>query len=344
MNPPHRHSRHHLFEPIGQAGQSAIASSRVGVVGCGALGSRIVELLCRAGVGSVPNGLLRVIDRDYVEISNLQRQTLFTEEDAAHARPKATAAARHLQAIDRAVHCEPLVRDLSASNAVRLLEGLDLVVDGTDNFQTRFLINDVSIHLGVPWIYGAAVGSRGLMAFVMPGQTPCLRCYVSSTPMLGTVESCDTAGIITPLPSVIAGLQVAAALKWLVEKTFVRGVQTIDLWSNESTFRRLFTETMADPACLSCGTKNLPSLHEEEHELVTLCGRNSVQITTGDALDLSAVSARMRTIGTVEENEESLTTSIHEGKLTLFRDGRVIVEGTTNPLEARAIVARYLSG
>ena len=344
MSDAARHSRHTLFGPIGRKGQGAISQARVAIVGCGALGSRIAELLCRAGVGTAGAGLLRLIDRDYVELSNLQRQTLFTEEDATHSRPKATAAARHLLEIDSSLKCESLVRDLNKLNAARLLDAVDLIIDGTDNFHTRFLINDVAVHLRKPWIYGAAVGSRGLVAFVSAGYTPCLRCYVSEVPALGSVESCDTTGIITPLPSVVAGLQVAAALRWIVDGTFSRGVLSVDLWTEDQPFRRMFADWSPDANCPSCATGQLPSLSEEGQDVVTLCGRNSVQINATHGVDIAAAARRIRGFSAVEENGESMTATIDEGRLTLFSDGRVIVEGTTNALEAKAIVARYLGG
>lgn len=335
-----RHSKHRLFSGIGDEGQHAIATARVTTVGCGALGSHAAEMLVRAGVGTEPEGRLRIIDRDYVELSNLQRQTLFDEEDARRARPKALAAAQRLREIDSHATIDPVVRDLTPVSAERLLAGSDIIIDATDNFPTRFLINDASIRIGVPWIYGGAVGSRGIMSFIVPGQTPCLRCMLDQLPAVGTVESCDTAGIITPLPAVVAGWQVAACLRWIVRQTYEPGIFSFDPWNG--SLQHAFRGMQRDPACRSCGTGELPALTEEREQFVTLCGRNSVQISGRDHVDLESTASRFRDAGRVERTEESVSAFVEEGTLTLFSDGRIIVEGTTDPSEARSLIARYL--
>ncbi len=342
MSSDDRHSRHRLFPPIGDDGQKALENARIAIVGCGALGSRIAELLARAGVGRGSGGLLRIIDRDYVDLSNLQRQALFDEDDAGRSRPKASAAKRHLERIDSSLRCEAVVRDLNPANALTLLDGVELILDGTDNFRTRFLINDAAIELGTPWIYGAAVGSRGMTATIVPGVTPCLRCFMEFLPPLGSNESCDVAGIITPLPSVVAGLQVAAALKWVVAGEVDRGVATFDLWSGGGPGERRFRETQPVAGCPSCDLREMPSLADHSEEMVTLCGRNSVQIATGAAADIASIATRLAQRFDLEAHEESITIRIPEGKLTLFADGRVIVEGTTDTLEARTLLSRYL--
>lgn len=342
MSPDDRHSRHRLFAPIGDAGQAALETARIVVVGCGALGSRIAELLARAGVGRRENGVLRIVDRDYVDLSNLQRQTLFGEDDAHRSRPKAPAARRHLAQIDSAVRCEAVVRDLNPANALSLLEDMDLILDGTDNFRTRFVINDAAIALDTPWIYGAAVGSRGMTATIVPGITPCLRCFMEFLPPLGSNESCDVAGIITPLPAVVAGLQVTAALKWIVAHEIDRGVATFDLWKDGVVGNRRFAATAPLDTCASCGLRELPSLQSNSEELVTLCGRNSVQISTGASIDIEEVGKRLSSRFKVQTHDESATVVTTEGRLTVFEDGRVIVEGTTDPLEARTLLSRYL--
>jgi molybdopterin/thiamine biosynthesis adenylyltransferase len=338
-----RHSRHHLFAPIGEAGQAKLGAARVAIVGCGALGSRSAELLGRAGAGRT-GGILRIIDRDYVDVTNLQRQALFDDDDARRARPKAAAAQRHLAAIDPALRVEGIVRELTPGNALELLAGVDLIVDGTDNFRTRYLINDAAIALGTPWIYGGAVASHGIVATIVPGVTPCLRCLLAELPPLGAADNCDTAGIITPLPSVVAALQVSAAMRLLVEGTFERGVTTFDLWRGGESFRHSFAGVLPDSDCVSCGRRELPALHDIGEEVVTLCGRNSVQIVSGHTADLEAAATRMAAAGTVHRHPQSMTATIAEGFLTLFDDGRVIVEGTTDPIEAKSIVARYLGG
>lgn len=337
-----RHSRHRLFPGIGDDGQRSIERARVTLVGCGALGTHSAEMLVRAGVGTAGDGRLRIIDRDYVEISNLQRQTLFTEADADRVRPKALAAQAHLKEIDSRVNIDAIVRDLTPSSAERLLGESDLIIDGTDNFPTRFIINDAAIRLQTPWIYGGAVGSRGITSFILPGQTPCLRCLLEQVPALGSVESCDTAGVITPLPAIVAGWQVAAALRWLVEHTHERGVFAFDPW--KARLQHAMSGIDPDPRCRSCGTGELPALTESREQIVTLCGRNSVQISGEARVDLQQAAGRLANLDRVELSEASVSAFTETGLLTLFADGRIIVEGTTDPSEARSIIARYLGG
>ncbi|HVT02612.1 MAG TPA: ThiF family adenylyltransferase [Thermoanaerobaculia bacterium] len=338
-----RHSRHRLFAPLGDRGQKALGDARVAIVGCGALGSRSAELLGRAGVGT-GRGHLRVIDRDYVEESNLQRQALFDSADADRATPKATAVAAHLKAIDPSLLCQTHVRELNAGNALELLRDVDLIIDGTDNFRARYLINDAALSLGIPWIYGGAVGSRGIVAFFDPHATPCLRCLLEDVPAFGVADSCETAGIITPLPAMVAALQVAAAMRWIVEKSFQRGVTTFDLWKGEAMQVSLGSAVPA-PDCPSCGSRLFPALHDQPEEVVTLCGRNSVQVFSSISADLDSTARRFDQIGrTVRRHHDSLSADIPEGMITLFRDGRIIVEGTTDVLDAKSIIARYLGG
>ncbi|HUO83508.1 MAG TPA: ThiF family adenylyltransferase [Thermoanaerobaculia bacterium] len=343
MLSPDRHSRHRLFQPIGDQGQETIANARITLVGCGALGSHAAALLVRAGVGTGDRGWLRIIDRDTVEISNLQRQALFDSRDAQEARPKATAAAEHLTAIDPGVRLDPVVRDFNPSNAARLVRDAELLLDGTDNFRTRFLINDVAIAKSTPWIYGGAIASRGVVATIVPGVTPCLRCHLFQTPPLGATETCDTVGVITPLPALVASLQVTAALRWLVERSFDRGVLAFDLWNGETRFQRILVDAVPRPECRSCGTAELPGLSEEAEQIITLCGRNSVQIFSGREVALDSLEQMLATVaGPLHRSPESLTIEIPEGRLTLFDDGRLIVEGTTDPMQAQSIAARYI--
>lgn len=338
-----RHSRHRFFPGIGDDGQEKLARSRVAVVGCGALGSRIAELLGRAGIATSADGLLRLIDRDYVETSNLQRQALFDTADAEAALPKATAARDHLLAIDPAIRCEAFVRDLSPSNAIQLLSAVDLILDGTDNFRTRYLLNDVSIRTRTPWIYGGAVASRGAVAAFTPFEGPCLRCLLESMPALGLGDTCETAGVITPLPALVASLQVALAMRFLVSGDLPRGLRLFDLWESPYEGRTVFARTPAAPACRSCGSLELPALSNDPQELVTLCGRNSVQVSRNEEPDLDRAEARLRTAGSdIRRNPHSLTLRIPEGSLTCFVDGRIIVEGTTDPAEATSLISRYL--
>lgn len=344
MSPqPPRHSRHHLFAGIGRDGQEKLEHARVAIVGCGALGSRSAELLARAGVGRGETGILRIIDRDYVDETNLQRQALFDSDDAQRARPKASAAAKHIARIDAGVRVEPLVRDVNAANVLDLLAGFDLILDGSDNFGVRFLINDAALQLGTPWIYAGAVGSHGVVAMIDAPRTPCFRCLLESMPPLGVADTCDTAGIITPLPAIVVGVQTAIALKYLVSGVVTRGLTLFDAWVDPGVSRRVLEETTASLECRSCGTRELPALTDNREETVTLCGRNSVQLVGGATADLDAATQRLRESGEVHRHDESVTVTLPEHRLTLFRDGRIVVEGTTDSLEAKALAARYLS-
>lgn len=338
-----RHSRHHLFAGIGRDGQRRIEQARVGIVGCGALGSRAAELLARAGVGRSAPGLLRIIDRDYVDESNLQRQALFTTEDAARSRPKASAASTHVLAIDPALKVEVHVRDLNGSNAADLLTGLDLILDGSDNFRARFVVNDAALLLGTPWIYAGAVGSRGIVAMIAAPLTPCLRCLLEQMPPLGVADTCDTAGIITPLPAIVVGLQVTIALRYIATGHLTRGLATFDAWQEPGLSRRLFEELQPDPQCRSCGTRDYPALMEEREETVTLCGRNSVQLGGWGPADLDTATKRLLLSGPVDRHDESVTARLGAFRLTLFRDGRVVIEGTTDSNEAKSLAARFLT-
>jgi molybdopterin/thiamine biosynthesis adenylyltransferase len=340
-----RHSRNALFPGIGAAGQQRLYESRVTIIGCGALGSHAAELLARAGVGRGDRGLLRIVDRDYVDVSNLQRQALFDTEDARTSRPKAVAAARHIAAIDPEVHCEAIVRDFNAGNFERLLERTDVVIDATDNFRTRFLLNDAAITLGLPWVYAGAVADRGIVGFIHPGKTPCLRCFLESVPAFGSAESCETAGIITPLPAIVAAIEVTTAMRYLIDGEAPAGLLTIDGWKGGGETSRSLQGARPLPDCPSCGLLELPALTSETEQTVTLCGRNSVQIYSSLNAELSRTAEALRRISDdVSLHAESVTARLPQGSITLFEDGRVIVEGTTDPLEARSLVARYLGG
>jgi adenylyltransferase/sulfurtransferase len=340
-----RHSRHIRFEPIGATGQQRLERARVAIVGCGALGSRAAELLARAGVGRAPEGVLRLIDRDYVDISNLQRQALFDTDDAREARPKAAAAARHIAAIDPGVRAEAHVRDFSPDNAERLLDGIDLAIDGTDNFRARFLLNDIALLRKIPWIHGGAVASRGVFAAFVPGRGPCFRCLLENAPGLAAGETCDSAGIVATVPALVATMQANAALRWIVGGTAPRGLRRIDLWTDDPVWDVAFADANADPECASCARGELPALRADRQEAVSLCGRNSVQIVGAPTPDLETASLRLRRSGfETHRHAQSLTVRIPEGAVTLFEDGRVIVEGTTDTMEASTLGAKYLGG
>ena len=334
-----RYSRQTLFEGIGVEGQRRLRASRVAVVGCGALGSAQVETLARAGVGK-----LLIADRDFVEESNLQRQTLFTERDARERVPKAVAAARRVSEINSEVACEAEVSDVSQSNVERLVEGCDVVLDGTDNFATRFLINDACVKHGVAWVYGAAVGSYGVTLTVRPNVTPCLRCVFPEMPAAGTAPTCDTAGVIMPVISVVAAVQVAEGLKLLtgrVEALHGRLMQ-FDVWRNE--WRQIGAGARV-PDCPACGLRRFETLEAEAGDFAAvLCGRNAVQVSprVAASLDLNALAERLSGAGEVKANEYLVRLRAGAYELTVFRDARAIVRGTDDPVTARSVYARYV--
>src|SRR5215204_307364 len=310
-----RYSRQILFEGIGADGQRRLGASRALIVGCGALGSAQVEMLARAGVGR-----LRIVDRDFVEGSNLQRQTMFTERDARERTPKAVAAARRVAEINSEVAVEAEVADVNQSNVERLVEGCDVVLDGTDNFATRFLVNDACVKHGVAWVYGAAVGSYGVTLTVRPHVTPCLRCVFPEVPAAGSAPTCDTAGVIMPIISVVAAVQVTEALKLLTGsvENLHGGLMQFDVWRNE--WRRISAGARA-PDCPACALGRFESLEAEAGDLATvLCGRDAVQVSPRGAvaLDLDALAARLRAAGEVKSNEYLVRLRAGEYELTVF--------------------------
>jgi molybdopterin-synthase adenylyltransferase len=334
-----RYSRQVLFSGIGNEGQARITASRVAQIGCGALGAVQASLLVRAGVGT-----LRIIDRDFVEESNLQRQILFDEEDVRGVLPKAVAAAKKLQSVNSLVKVEGIVEDVNASSISRLLEGFDLIVDATDNFDARFLLNDYAVKTGTPWVYGACVGSYGLTFPILPGQGACLRCVFENAPPAGVAPSCDTAGVIGPIVSVVAGMQVAEALKILSGKRdrINRRITTIDLWENR---HEVIDLPPPHPECPCCGKHQYPYFDGSlGAEATTLCGRNSVQIRRreGASIDLDDLAQRLGPIAQVEVNRFLVRASIDGYQLTVFADGRAIVNGTYDIAVAKSIYSRYI--
>jgi molybdopterin-synthase adenylyltransferase len=331
-----RYSRQILYPGIGEAGQEAILHSHVAIVGCGALGSFHAAALARAGVGC-----LTIIDRDYIEPGNLHRQWLFEEADAAEALPKAVAAERRLRCINSLTSVRGIVADMTSANVDDLLAAADLILDGTDNFDTRYLINDFAVSRGVPWIYGAAVGSYGLTMPVIPGRTPCLRCVYPDPPQ-GVQPTCETAGVVNAIVSAVASLQVADALKWLSghpEKIRAR-IATIDVW--EGTLRQIDAPER-DPDCPCCARREFTFLEERDLPPVSLCGRNAVQIRgRARPLDLRALRARLEPLGEVRANEFALRFAASGYEMTFFPDGRAIVKGTSDLGIARSLYAQYV--
>lgn len=334
--PPDRYSRQFRFAPIGVDGQSRLASSTVAIVGCGALGTFHAAALARAGVGH-----LRLIDRDTVEWSNLQRQWLFDEADAREQSPKATAAATKLLAINSSILVEALPVDLTAANIEDLLEGVDLILDATDNFETRFLINDFAVERGLPWIYGAAVGSYGLAFPVLPGHGPCLRCVYPEPPS-GAQPTCETAGVLNTITSLTAAWQTALATKLLVSGAAALPLRlaTFDTWSFETRQIKI----SKDPKCVCCGERRFDHLNGRVRAPISLCGRNAVQIHERHAaLDLSLLEQQLSGLGAVRRNDFALRFSPSEQyEMTIFSDGRAIIKGTQDIGIARSLYARFL--
>ncbi|GAB4409957.1 MAG: molybdopterin-synthase adenylyltransferase MoeB [Bryobacter sp.] len=337
-----RYVRQQRFGPLGEAGQQRLAGACVALVGCGALGTTAASLLARAGVGH-----LKLIDRDTVEWSNLPRQTLFTEADAEAGELKAIAAARQLKEANSEIRLEPQVADLTGANIEEVLEGVDLVLDATDNFETRYLLNDYCVSRGVPWIYGAAVGSYGLAFPVLPGRGPCLRCIYPHPPE-GVQPTCETAGVLNTIPALVATWQVAWATRILVDpavKDLPVRLTTWESWNFES--RQIVVRR--DPDCLCCGNGEYEYLDGSRRRPISLCGRDAVQIHERSArVDLAAVEASLVGLGQVKRNEFALrftpTPELEQAfrEMMVFPDGRAIVKGTTDPKVARSAYARYL--
>jgi adenylyltransferase/sulfurtransferase len=329
-----RYSRQILFPGIGEQGQQQLLDARVAVAGCGALGSFQAGALARAGIG-----FLRIIDRDYVELSNLQRQWLFDECDVEQGWPKAVAAARKIAGINAGVRVEPRVADLTPSNVEDLLGGVDLILDGTDNFETRYLINDFAVERGVAWVYGAAVGSYGIAMPVIPGETACLRCIYPDPPA-GAQPTCETAGVLGSVTALIASWQLSEAIKILCGVPPSRKITTVDVWSGEI---RQITQPGPVADCPACGRREFPYLAGERRAPVSLCGHNAVQIHERTRpLELRDLAARLAPLGPVRANEFALRFEVPPYLLTIFPDGRAIIKGTTDVGIARSLYARYI--
>jgi len=336
MNSPaaDRYSRQIRFSPLGEGGQQRLQQAAVAIVGCGALGSFQAGALARAGVGR-----LRLIDRDFVELNNLQRQWLFDEADAAAAAPKSVAAARKLALINSSVAVEPIVADLAPSNIEDLLDGIQLILDGTDNFETRFLLNDYAVARAVPWIYGAAVGSYGLVMPVIPGDTACLRCLYPEGPT-GIQPTCETAGVLNTITSTIASLQCSAALRWLTGHGVVAQITRVDVWTG---FVRATPLPARQSDCPCCAQRRFEHLDNHRRAPISLCGQNAVQIHERQRpIDLAALAQQLLPLGQVRQNEFALRFITPPHELTVFPDGRAIIKGTTDPGLARSLYARYI--
>jgi adenylyltransferase/sulfurtransferase len=333
-----RYSRQTLLPEIGREGQLKLLSSTAALVGCGALGTAIASGLARAGVGHI-----KIIDRDYIELSNLQRQMLFDEEDLERGLPKAVAAAEKLRKVNSEIFLEPLVTDLNPFNVERVLGGVDLVLDGTDNFEARYLINDACIKHNLPWVYGAVIATHGVTMTIIPRRSACLRCLLPEQPPPGTVPTCDTVGVLGAAASVIGALEITQALKLLLGggEEYHNRLTQIDVWTGE--WLQVQVERQAD--CPTCQNGKYEFLEAKEGTFVTnLCGREAIQVSVrGNArISLPQLAERLKIAGTVHFNEFMLRCELEGYDIAVFPNGRAIIKGTTDEAEARAVYAKYI--
>ena len=335
-----RYARQIRFAPLGEDGQRRLCKGRALLCGCGALGSTIANLLVRAGIG-----MLRIVDRDFVELHNLQRQSLFDENDAREGLPKAFAAAEKLRQINSTVAIEPIVADIDSSNIEQFCEGVDVILDGTDNFETRFLANDAAVKLKLPWIYGGCVGAEGQTMTILPGETACLRCLMSECPAPGGTATCETAGILGPIVGVIASIEAIEAIKILSgnRAAVSRNLIVADLWTNHT--RQIDVSHLRDQTnCPTCKHSDYAWLSGRQgSRTATLCGRNAVQLTHPDAtISLDELAQKLAGVGQITRNKFLLRLKVEDFELTIFADGRSIISGTDDITIARAIYAKYV--
>jgi adenylyltransferase/sulfurtransferase len=332
-----RYSKQILFDKIGRIGQEKLMSSKVIIIGCGALGTVIANNLARSGVGYI-----RLVDRDYIEMTNLQRQVLFDEEDIENNLPKAVAAENKLKKINSDIKIESVIDDVNQRNIVKLCSGMDLIMDGTDNFSTRFLINDVSLKLNIPWIYGGAIGSTGMMRTIIPGETPCFRCIFRTIPPAGSIATCDTAGVLNSITNVIASFQSAEAIKLLTgqRNELVKGMRYIDVWSGDYEI----LDIKPDVHCPACRGNGYEFLNSQVEDAVYLCGKDSVQvnpINTGTSAE--QILGRLEAMGVpVRKNRFYLKFTVEEVQFTLFYDGRAILKNVSDTSRAKTLYSKYI--
>lgn len=336
-----RYSRHYLFPSIGKNGQEKLGQSRVAIVGIGALGTALANHMVRSGIGYV-----RIIDRDFVEYSNLQRQVLFDEKDAELSLPKAIAAKNKLNLINSSITIDAHVADLTWKNAEELLTDVDIILDGSDNFEVRYLINDVSVKYNIPWIYGGAVSSRGMTFTIIPNQTPCLRCIFPEETAPGTTHTCDTAGVIGPIIQVVAAYQATEVLKILLGdyEHLNTSLRNFELWQNEYFDINLKNGRNKDcPVCTHHRYDYLDPKNKAER-VISLCGRDTIQISPADIVQINLVklAEKLKPVGRVEETPYLVRFYVDVYNLTIFLDGRVLVHGTGDKIIARNLYAKYI--
>lgn len=336
-----RYARQVQFRPVGAEGQHRISCSRALVCGCGALGSFTAEILARAGVGH-----LRIVDRDFLEINNLQRQILYDEQDVTDHLPKAVAAAAKLSRINSSINIEPVVVDVSYQNILALLDGVEVIVDGTDNFETRFLLNDAAVSQGIPWIYGGCLGAAGQSMTIVPGKTACLTCLLKDVPPPGSMPTCDTAGVLGPIVGVIASLQAAEAIKILSghREAIHRGLAVVELWNHQ--IRSIDLSRLPEKhSCITCQGGKFPWLEGTRgSQTAVLCGRNAVQLSHASLgkISLASLAKKLAGVGPLVYNRHLMRLEIDGYQLTLFPDGRAIIGGTDDVATARSLYAKYV--
>ena len=333
-----RYVRQMRFGPIGETGQEKICSSRALICGCGALGSVLANTLARAGVGH-----LRIVDRDFLELNNLQRQVLYDEDDVASGLPKSIAAANRLARINSEITIEPIVADVDHSNIADLVAGMDILLDGTDNFETRYLLNDAALKFNIPWVFGGCIGAEGQTMTVIPGKTPCFRCLMPEPPPPGSTPTCDSAGILSPIINIIASLQANEAIKILSghPETVSPHLNVFELWDNR--IRQIELDSLQSIDCPACKGSDYVWLNGKKgsHSAI-LCGRNAVQLSFAErrSLDLTALSKQLESVGQVSVNRYLLRLEIDKYQVTVFSDGRAIIKGTEDIAEAKTVYAK----
>ena len=335
-----RYARQMRFGGIGVEGQRRLLASTALVVGCGALGSVIASTLARAGVGK-----LRIVDRDFLELNNLQRQVLYDEDDVAAGLPKAIAAKNRLSRINSTIEIDAIVADVDHTNIERLLEGAACLIDGTDNFETRFLLNDAAVKFGLPWVYGGCLGAEGQSLTIIPGQTPCLRCLMPDPPPPGSTPTCDSAGILATIIGIVASLEANEALKILSghADAINRAWTVIDVWDN--TLRQIKLEQAMVADCPCCMGREFPWLTGQRgSHTAILCGRNAVQLSfpSREAVSLDQLSEKLAAVGQVTRNKYLVRATIGKHQLTIFPDGRAVIGGTEDIAEAKSVYAKYV--
>ena len=335
-----RYRRQMRFAPLGEEGQQQLRDSRVLICGSGALGCVLADTLVRAGVGFV-----RLVDRDFVDLDNLHRQVLFDENDATEQLPKAVAAARRLALVNSQVCVEPKVADFNSSNSTELAEGVDLILDGTDNFETRYLLNDLAVSAEKPWVFAGCVAAEGQVLTVIPGQTPCLTCLMPEPPPAAEMPTCESAGVLAPIVNLIASMQAMEAIKLLSgnAEAVNLGMTFVDLWGNQ--IRQLAMSESRRRDCPTCVDRDFPWLEGRRGSSATyLCGRNSVQLSanSGEPVNLESLAAKLSELGEVSANSFLLRVELEGHLVTVFADGRTIVGGTEDPAVARTVHAKYV--